>query len=174
MAYVWHAGLHAGRVAASLDAAGFSIRSQIVWVKQHFALSRGDYHWGHEPAWYAVRTGGRRPWRGDRTQTTVWEVANLNPLGGTRAGENAVTGHSTQKPVALYEIPIRNHTVAKDVLYDPFLGSGTALIAAEKTGRRCVALEIDPRYVHAAVARWEAFTGQHARRHRAARRRGSQ
>ena len=172
VAYVWHAGLHAGRVAASLDAAGFSIRSQIVWVKQHFALSRGDYHWGHEPAWYAVRTGGRRPWRGDRTQTTVWEVANLNPLGGTRAGENAVTGHSTQKPVALYEIPIRNHTVAKEVLYDPFLGSGTALIAAEKTGRRCVALEIDPRYVHAAVTRWEAFTGQRATRHRAARRRG--
>ncbi|MCX6543511.1 MAG: DNA methyltransferase [Acidobacteria bacterium] len=162
IAYVWHAALKAPTVAADLEAAGFKIRSQIIWVKQHFALSRGDYHWGHEPAWYAVRGTGQ--WRGDRRQTTVWEVANLNPMGGTRSGDNAVTGHGTQKPVRLFEIPILNHTVAGDALYDPFCGSGTAIIAAEKLGRVCIAMEIDPTYVQATVTRWEAFTGQKAHR----------
>jgi DNA modification methylase len=165
--YVWHAALKAPKVAADLEAAGFTIRSQIVWVKQHFALSRGDYHWGHEPAWYAVR--GKGQWRGDRRQTTVWEVANLNPMGGTRMADNAVTGHSTQKPVRLFEIPLVNHTGAGDAVYDPFCGSGTAIIAAEKLGRTCLAMEIDPRYVHAAVTRWEAFTGAKATWHRIGR-----
>ena len=142
IAYVWHAALKAPTVAADLEAAGFKIRSQIIWQKQHFALSRGDYHWGHEPAWYAVR--GKGQWRGDRRQTTVWEVANLNPFGGTGAADNAVTGHGTQKPVRLFEIPILNHTVAGEAVYDPFCGSGTAIIAAEKLGRACYAMEIDP------------------------------
>ena len=66
-----------------------------VFEPRNNALSRGDYHWGHEPAWYAVRGTGH--WRGDRRQTTVWEVPNLNPFGGTGAADNAVTGHSTQK-----------------------------------------------------------------------------
>jgi DNA modification methylase len=164
VAYVWHAGLKAGTVAASLEAVDFQIRSQIIWRKQHFALSRGHYHWAHEPAWYAVRKGATNVWRGDRTQRTVWDVENLNPMGGHRSGENAVTGHGTQKPVQLFVIPILNHTVAGDAIYDPFCGSGTALIAAEKTGRTCVALDVDPVYVQVAVSRWEAFTGQKARR----------
>jgi DNA modification methylase len=165
IAYVWHAALKAPTVAVDLETAGFTIRSQIIWQKQHFALSRGDYHWAHEPAWYAVRGKGR--WRGDRRQTTVWEVANLNPMGGTRAADNAVTGHGTQKPVRLFEIPILNHTVAGESVYDPFCGSGTALIAAEKLGRACYAMEIDSKYVQAAVIRWEAFTGDKAVRQRA-------
>ena len=140
------------------------MRAQVIWRKQHFALSRGDYHWAHEPAWYAVRPGHRHTWRGDRTQTTVWDVPNLNPMGGTRRGENVVTGHSTQKPVRLFEIPILNHTRPTDVLYDPFCGSGTALIAAEKTGRACVAMDIDPQYVQVAITRWEHFAGAKARR----------
>lgn len=65
VAYVWHAALRAGTVATALDAAGFAIRSQIIWVKQHFALSRGHYHWAHEPAWYAVRTGATAHWQGE-------------------------------------------------------------------------------------------------------------
>ena len=164
VAYVWHAGLQAATVATSLETAGFDLRSQIIWAKQHFALSRGHYHWQHEPAWYAVRRGATAQWCGDRCQSTVWEVPNLNPLGGTGSPENAVTGHGTQKPVRLFEIPLLNHTHPGDVLYDPFGGSGTAIIAAEKTGRICVALEIDPQYVQAAVSRWEAFTGQQAAR----------
>jgi DNA modification methylase len=164
IAYVWHAGLGAHTVAASLEAAGFALRSQIIWRKQHFALSRGDYHWSHEPAWYAVRVGQRGSWRGDRTQTTVWEVPNLNPMGGSRTGENQVTGHATQKPVRLFEIPLLNHTTADDVVYDPFCGSGTAVIAAHKLGRRCCAVEIDPQYVQVTLTRWEAFTGGRAQR----------
>jgi DNA modification methylase len=167
IAYVWHAALKAPTVAADLETAGFQIRSHIIWVKAHFALSRGDYHWGHEPAWYAVR--GKGSWHGDRRQTTVWEVPNLNPFGGTRVADNAVTGHGTQKPVRLFEIPMRNHTVAGEAVYDPFCGSGTAIIAAEKLGRTCYALEIDPKYVQAAVTRWEAFTGVKAIRHRVTR-----
>ena len=162
VAYVWHAGLHAGAVAAHLMAAGFELRSQIVWVKQHFALSRGHYHWQHEPAWYAVRRGASAHWCGDRTQRTVWDLPNLNPLGGQASAEDAVTGHGTQKPVRLFEIPIGNHAQPGDAVYDPFVGSGTSIIAAEKTGRVCLALEIDPAYVQVAVSRWEAFTGQSA------------
>jgi DNA modification methylase len=159
---VWHAGVHAAVVARDLEAAGFTIRSQIIWAKQHFALSRGDYHWQHEPAWYAVRGIGQ--WRGDRCQTTLWEVSNLNPMGGTPDGENQVTGHGTQKPVRLFEIPIINHTSTGDTIYDPFCGSGTAIIAAEKLGRVALAMEIDPQYVQVAVSRWEAFTGKSATR----------
>jgi DNA modification methylase len=164
IAYVWHGGLMAATVATSLIAAGFSLRAQIIWRKQHFAFSRGDYHWQHEPCWYAVRAGRRGSWQGDRTQSTVWDVPNLNPMGGARSGENAVTGHATQKPVKVFEIPIANHTTGKDVLFDPFCGSGTALIAAEKLGRRCLAMDIDPPYVQAAITRWEQFTGRRAQR----------
>jgi len=161
IAYVWHAALHAPTVAGSLEAAGFTLRSQIIWNKQHFALSRGDYHWGHEPAWYAVRGTGH--WCGDRRQTTVWDVANLNPVGRAHGDdENDVTGHGTQKPVRLFEIPLINHTAPGEAVYDPFLGSGTTLIAAEKLGRVCYALDLDPRYVQVAVERWEAFTGRQA------------
>lgn len=163
IAYVWHAALKAGIVANDLHTAGFMIRSQIIWRKAHFVLSRGDYHWAHEPAWYAVRGTGQ--WLGDRSQTTVWDVPNLNPFGGSATDVDAVTGHSTQKPVRLFEIPLDNHTVAGDIVYDPFCGSGTALIAAEKRGRRCYALEIEPTHVQAAVTRWEAFSGRRAKRH---------
>ena len=167
VAYIWHAALKAPAVAADIEAAGFTIRRQVIWVKAHFALSQGDYHWGHEPAWYAVRGTGH--WRGDRRQTTVWEIPNLNPFGGARGPDNAVTGHATQQPVRLFEIPILNHTVAGDTVYDPFCGSGTAIIAAEKLERACLALEIDPKYVQAAITRWEAFTGQTAVRQRSPR-----
>lgn len=90
-------------------------------------------------------------------------------MGGSRVADNAVTGHGTQKPVRLFEIPILNHTDAGDAVYDPFCGSGTAIIAAEKLGRACVAIEIDPKYVQVIVTRWEAFTGQKAVRERAVR-----
>ena len=173
IAYVWHAALKAPIVAASLEAAHFVLRSEIIWVKQHFAMGRGNYHWRHEPALYAVRHGARDVWKGDRSQNTVWEVANLNPMGGGRDVENPETAHGTQKPVKLYEIPLVNHTVRGEALYDPFCGTGTAIIAAEKLGRRCVALDLDPRYVQVAVTRWEQYTGQRAQRIAAADRRAS-
>jgi DNA modification methylase len=160
VAYVWHAGLYAGEVAASLRSCGFEIRSQIIWAKQHFALSRGHYHWQHEPCWYAIREGARSQWKGDRKQSTLWEVANLNPFGGASA--DTVTGHGTQKPVELMRRAILNHTEPGELVYDPFLGSGTTLIAAEETGRVCYGLELDPTYVDAIVQRWQQLTGREA------------
>jgi DNA modification methylase len=163
VAYVWHAGLQSTIAAGALLRCGFVLRAQIIWAKPHFVLGRGDFHWGHEPCWYAVRDGHPSNWRGGRTQSTVWSIPNLNPFGGQRDGENAVTGHSTQKPVALYEKAILFHTQPEDAVFDPFLGSGTAVIACEKTTRRCLAIELEPRYVQAAIDRWETFTGKTAR-----------
>jgi DNA modification methylase len=162
VAYVWHAGLHAAEVALGLQRSGLVIRSQIIWVKQHFAISRGAYHWQHEPCWYAVRKGGDAHWQGDRAQTTVWEVPNLNPFGGKAAGENDATGHATQKPVEIMRRPILNHTRKGEACYDPFLGSGTTLIAAESSGRICYGMDVDPRYVDVAIHRWQDFTGKEA------------
>jgi DNA modification methylase len=160
--YVWHSGLFAGPVAAALDASGFEIHCQIIWVKPHFVLSRGTYHWQHEPAYFAIRKGATTHWRGDRAQSSVWQVPHLNPFGGDRSGDNTATGHSTQKPVKLFETAILNHLDADDVVLDLFLGSGTAVIAAEKTRRRCFGMEIEPTYVQATITRWETFTGRQA------------
>jgi DNA modification methylase len=162
VAYVWHAGIHAAEVAVGLHSCDFQIRAQIIWKKQHFAISRGAYHWGHEPCWYAVRKGKPSHWRGDRTQSTVWEVANLNPFGGNSDKENEVTGHGTQKPVELMRRPILNHTRDGEAVYDPFLGSGSSVIAAESTRRVCYGIDIDPKYVDVAVVRWQKFTGRQA------------
>jgi DNA modification methylase len=159
VAYVWHAGVHAAEVAAGLESAGFRIRSQIIWAKQHFALSRGDYHWQHEPCWYAVREGKSANWCGDRTQSTLWQIANLNPFGGS---QEEATGHGTQKPEELMRRPILNNSVRGDIVYDPFLGSGTTLVAAHSTDRICFALDIDPRYVDMAIRRWQKLTSQAA------------
>lgn len=162
VAYVWHAGIYAAEVARSLQACGFQIRSQIIWVKQHFAISRGAYHWRHEPCWYAVRRGQTAHWRGNRTATTVWEVANLNPFGGEGAAENEATGHGAQKPVEIMRRPILNHTRPGEACYDPFLGSGSTLIAAESTGRICYGMDLDAKYVDMAVLRWQRFSRKQA------------
>lgn len=160
VAYVWHGGVHAGEVAAGLEACGFRIRAQIIWVKQHYALSRGDFHWQHEPCWYAVREGKSSNWCGDRKQSTVWDVPNLNPFGGSK--EEPATGHGTQKPVEIMRRPILNNTRLGEIVYDPFLGSGTTLIAAELTDRVCFGLEIDPHYADVIVKRWQELTGKKA------------
>lgn len=162
IAYVWHGALHAQVVAQNLIDCGFKIRSQIIWTKQHFVFGRGDYHWQHEPCWYAVKEGkGGGNWQGDRKQTTVWEINNNNPFGtGGKAEEK--TGHSTQKPVECMKRPIENNSSPGQAIYEPFSGSGTTLIAAEMTGRICYAIEINPAYVDVAVQRWEKFTGQKA------------
>ena len=159
VAYVWHAGLHAAEVAAGLEQAGFELRGQIIWGKQHFALSRGNYHWQHEPAWYAVRKDRPAHWRGDRTQSTLWQVANLNPFGG---GDEVATGHGTQKPVELMRKPILNHLERGEIVYDPFLGSGTTLLAADGLERVCYGVEIDPCYVNMAIERWQKARGEKA------------
>jgi DNA modification methylase len=149
--YIWHGGLHAREVQESLEAAGFEIRSQIIWVKDRFALSRGHYHWQHEPCWYVVK--GQGHWTGDRAQSTVWRI---------NARDDSGLGHSTQKPVEAMRRPLENNSSPGHAVYDPFVGSGTTVIACEQTGRSCLAIDIDPTYVQVAVDRWEAFTGEKA------------
>lgn len=152
VAYVWHAGTKADIVADSLAASGLEIRSQVIWAKTRFAISRGHYHVQHEPCWYAVRRGMTAHWRGDRSQTTLWSIEHLK----------SETGHSTQKPVECMRRPIMNNSVAGQPVYDPFLGSGTTMIAAEMEGRACLGLEIAPQYVDVVVQRWQNFTGRQA------------
>jgi DNA modification methylase len=153
VAYVWHAAIHATTVAESLIACGFDIRAQIVWSKNRFALGRGDYHWQHEPCWYAVRKGTRSHWQGARDQSTLWSIA---PAGA----EDTATTHGTQKPVEAMRRPIVNNSERGDLIYEPFCGSGTTLIAAETVGRSCLAMELDPAYCDVIVQRWQAFTGK--------------
>jgi len=152
IAYVWHGALHAVTVAASLERQGFAIRAQIIWAKERLVIGRGDYHWQHEPCWYAVRSKGN--WTGDRKQTTLWSISSRD--------QDAETVHGTQKPVECMRRPILNNTSPGDAVYEPFLGSGTTLIAAETCGRSCLAIELSPVYVDVAVRRWQAFTGQTA------------
>jgi DNA modification methylase len=153
VAYVWHGGIKAHIVAESLLACGFDLVAQIVWAKNQLVIGRGNYHPQHEPCWYAVRRGKARRFTDDRTQTTLWAIPK------PRKSE---TGHSTQKPVECIARPMRNHRFSE--VYDPFLGSGTTLIAAEQLGRRCFALEIAGAYCDLSVRRWEAFTGRRATR----------
>jgi DNA modification methylase len=154
IAYVWHAALRAGIVEKSLVQTGFAIRAQIVWAKERLVIGRGDYQWMHEPCWYAVRKKGN--WTGDRKQTTLWSIPSGN--------QDTDTVHGTQKPVECMRRPMLNNSSPGDAVYDPFLGSGTTLIAAQTSSRACFAIEIDPRYVDVAIRRWQAFTGEQATR----------
>jgi DNA modification methylase len=155
VAYVWHAGVHAKTVAESLEAAGFLVRSQIIWSKARFVLGRGDYHWQHEPCFYAVRKSATGHWQGARDQSTVWAIGNASE-------EDEATVHGTQKPVECMRRPMINNSARDDAIYEPFAGSGTTVIAAESTGRVCLAMEIDPRYCDVIVERWQRFTGKDA------------
>ena len=117
-------------------------------------LSRGDYHWQHEPCWYAVKKTGKGHWVGDRKQTTLWQIANKD--------QDAETVHGTQKPVECMRRPILNSSSPGQAIYEPFMGSGTTLIAAETTARVCFGIELNPAYVDVAVERWQQFTGEAA------------
>lgn len=148
--YCWSGGLTAIASGLSLEQAGYGIRAQIMWAKSNFPISRGHYHWRHEACWYAVRGDATAGWIGDHSQTTLWEI-DLD--------RNVEGGHSTQKPVECMRRPIRNHS--GDV-YDPFVGSGTTIVAAEREGRGCYALDIDPGYCDVSVRRWERVSGRQA------------
>jgi len=156
IAYIWHGALHAGEVLGSLERAKFKVRSQIIWAKQHFAISRGDYHWQHEPCWYAVR--GKGNWVGNRKQTTLWQIENHNAFGGGEKDAKK-TPHSTQKPIECMKRPIVNNSDEGQGVYDPFLGSGTTIMAAVQTGRIAYGMELDPGYVAVILERYKEATG---------------
>ena len=149
VAYTWSPpGDHVILTGMALQHAGFQIRNQIIWVKPHFPISRGHYTYQHEPCWYGVRKGRQAHWIGDKNASTTWKIALDKNIDG---------GHSTQKPLACMATPISNH---RGDVYEPFLGSGTTLIACENLKRRCYALEIHPPYVAVALERWSTTTGR--------------
>lgn len=152
VAYCWCASLTNDIAIAGIEAAGLERRSLIVWDKTRLIIGRSDYHWQHEVCWYVVRRGKPGHWNGDRSQTTVWQIPH----------QKSETGHSTQKPIECMKRPIENNSRAGDAVYEPFSGSGTTIIAAEMTKRRCVAIEINPTYVDVAVLRWQEFSGLQA------------
>lgn len=159
VAYVWHSALYTHKFAENLADNGFDLVSLIIWNKQHLVLSRGDYHNKHEPLWYAVRKGQKHNWQGRRDQTTVWDIDNNNY--GAKAKEEQ-TGHGTQKPLECMLRPILNNSKKGQSVYDPFGGSGTTLIACEKSDRNCYMMELSPAYVDIIINRWEKDTGKEA------------
>ncbi len=136
-------------VSRILDELGGHWSDTIIWAKDRFVLGRADYQRQYEPIWYGWRDGADHHWCGDRDQGDVWEIE--------RPAESAL--HPTMKPLALVERAIENSSRPGNVVLDLFLGSGTTLIAAERTGRVCYGLELDPHYCQVVLARWEAFTG---------------
>jgi DNA modification methylase len=153
--YLWHAHLAQGFFAAAAAAAAADVllHRQVIWKKPGFVLTRsGMYHWAHEPAFYGWVRGSQPEWYGPKNQTSVWEVGRDEDRGY----------HPTQKPTELFEIPMRNHLKEGEVCAEPFCGSGSQIIAAEKCRVRCCAMELEPRYVDAALRRWEKATGGQA------------
>jgi hypothetical protein len=143
--YIWYASAHTLSVLNGL-----------------LSIGRQWYHWAHEPCFVVRKSGAKVPFLGERNQATIWRAPSPKRLGAGSTEEKQ--DHPTQKPVVLFETPIANHLKAGESLYEPFSGSGTALIAAEQLGRRCYAMEIDPRYVQLAIERWQGFSGSVAER----------
>lgn len=129
---------------------GWRLHQTLVWVKDSMVLGHSDYHYRHEPVLYGWKVGAEHPWRGDRAQTSVFEVAR----------PKASPDHPTAKPVKLIAAMLANSSRAGELVLDPFLGSGTTLMACEEMGRCCAGLELEPRYVDVAVMRWHKAAGK--------------
>ena len=139
---------------AAFRAAGGKWSTFIIWAKNTFTLGRADYQRQYEPILYGWPEGAQRHWCGDRDQGDVWNIK--------KPQKNDL--HPTMKPVELVERAIRNSSRPGNVVLDPFGGSGTTLIAAEKSGRQARLIELDPKYVDVIVRRWQDWTGQQATR----------
>lgn len=151
-AYIWNGHKNFGPMHTMLEELGFHVASVIVWAKPNFAISYGDYNEQVEFCLYCwLENNGSHRWFGPTTETTLWEV---------KRDPTKQYIHPTQKPVVLAHRAIINSSVKGDIVLDTFLGSGSTLIAAESTGRRCYGLEIDPRYCDAIVQRYIAYVGR--------------
>src|SRR4029077_21170184 len=162
VAYIWHGDLHSKEVLEGISRLDFQVRAQIIWVKNVAAMSRGHYSWQHEPCWYAVRSSKNANWKGDAYESNVWQINMISNKGD--AIDPTRTDHAAQKPVECMRRPIDNHTSSDQAVYDPFMGSGTTIIAAETTARVCYGCEINPLYVDMTIRRWQTFTGKEAAR----------
>ena len=163
--YVWHASKFTREVLDGLLRIGFLHHQQIIWDKGRTVLTRTHYWFQHEPCWYVRKKNA--PWFGKAGEnSTIWDSPSPKFIMG--GSDEEKFDHPTQKPVELMRRPILNHTKLGELVYDPFLGSGTTLAAAEVTGRVCCGLELDPKYADVVVERWQGVDRQesHARRRR--------
>jgi DNA modification methylase len=150
--YVWSPPLLEG--AAILQAvieSGWHVQSQIIWNKTPFVIGRADYHWKHEICWYGYK-GEKHQWYGGRDKSTIWDCPKIHTS----------DLHPTMKPVQLAEIACNNSTKIDDCVLDLFGGSGSTLIACEKTNRKCFMMELAPQYCDVIIRRWQKFTGKKA------------
>lgn len=152
--YLWHADTAGLDVRTACAEAGLQVRQCLVWVKSVLVPGRQDYQWKHEPCLYGWADGAAHTWLSDRAQTTVLEFDK----------PARSTDHPTMKPVDLFAYLIRNSCKPGGTVLDPFAGSGTALVAAEQTGRTAMLVELDPRYADVIVRRYETYTGEQAKR----------
>ncbi|SMD66057.1 Modification methylase DpnIIB [Bacillus mobilis] len=150
--YVCHADSEGINFRKGLKDAGWLLKQCIIWAKNSFVMGRSDYHWQHEPILYGWKPGAAHTWNSDRKQTTVWEFDK--PL---RNGE-----HPTMKPVGIPAKGIQNSSYKGNIVFEPFGGSGSTLIAAEQLNRICYIMEYDPNYCDVIIKRWEELTGNKA------------
>lgn len=150
--YIWHADSEGYNFRGAAFDIGWKVRQCLIWVKDVLVMGRQDYHWKHEPCLYGWKEGAGHKWSSDRKQTTCLEF--------DRPKRNDV--HPTMKPVALFEYQILNNTDKGDIILDSFSGSGTTIIACEKTNRTCYGMEIDDQYISVIIKRWEDYTGEKA------------
>ena len=147
--YIWHADSEGFNFRGACHDIGWQVRQCLVWKKNSMVMGRQDYHWQHEPCLYGWKDGAAHLWNSDRTQTTILTFDRPS-----RNGE-----HPTMKPIDLLMYQITNNTKGEDIIFDNFLGSGSTLIASEKSGRICYGIELDPRYVDVIVQRYVDYTG---------------
>jgi len=160
VAYVWHASKFTREVLDGLLRIGFLHHQQIIWNKGRTVLTRTHYWFQHEPCWYVRKKNA--PWFGKAGEnSTIWDSASPKFIMG--GSDEDKFDHPTQKPVELMRRPILNHLRRGELVYDPFLGSGTTLAAAELTERVCYGLELDPKYADVIVQRWEQLAGKKAK-----------
>jgi DNA modification methylase len=154
--YCWHASRRQALLEQAWEKHGAFVHQQIIWAKDRPILTRSWYMWQHEPCFFGWVRPNKPPRTADDHPHSVWTIPTI-PAGQT-------TDHPTSKPVELFAIPMRQHTRAGDLCYEPFAGSGSQIIAAEQSGRRCCAMEISPLYCDVTVKRWEQFTARKADR----------
>ena len=145
--YIWHADTEGLNFRKAFKEAGFYLSGCCIWKKNALVLGRSPYQWIHEPCLYGWKKAGKHQWYADRKQTTVWEYAK------PRSSKD----HPTMKPVPLMAYPIKNSTMTNSIVLDPFLGSGSTLIACEETERVCRGIELDPKFMDVIVKRFQTW-----------------
>lgn len=146
--YVFHADTEGLNFRKAFKDAGFYLSGCCIWKKNSLVLGRSPYQWQHEPCLYGWKKKGKHQWFSDRKQTTIWEYDR----------PKSSKDHPTMKPIQLMAYPIQNSSMRGTIVLDPFLGSGSTLIAADQTGRVCYGIELDEKFVDVIVKRYIEVT----------------